>query len=52
MSGHPLDHNDQAANQRLPTNHYPGCTCPPARYQPRRGPKPTNPNCPHHGDQP
>lgn len=31
------------------TNTYQGCTCPPARYNPRR-PKPTNPDCPTHGE--
>lgn len=31
------------------TNTYPGCTCPPARYNPRH-PKPTNPDCPTHGE--
>jgi hypothetical protein len=30
------------------TNTYPGCTCPPARYNPRH-PKPTNPECETHG---
>ncbi|SDK80597.1 hypothetical protein SAMN04487913_103239 [Arthrobacter sp. ok362] len=31
------------------TNTYPGCTCPPWRYNPRY-PKPTNPECPQHGE--
>ena len=33
-----------------PTNTYPGCTCPPWRYSPMY-PKPTNPECPKHGEQ-
>ena len=33
-----------------PTNRYPGCTCPPWRYNPMY-PKPTNPDCPRHGEQ-
>ena len=32
-----------------PTNRYPGCCCPAWRYHPRH-PKPTNPDCPEHGD--
>jgi len=32
------------------TNTYNGCTCPPARYNPKQ-PKPTNPQCKEHGDQ-
>jgi hypothetical protein len=31
-----------------PTNHYPGCTCPPWRYNPRHT-RPTNPDCTEHG---
>lgn len=31
------------------TNRYPGCTCPPWRYHPRY-PKPTDPDCPEHGN--
>jgi hypothetical protein len=31
------------------TNRYAGCTCPPARYSPRH-PKPTNADCPTHGN--
>jgi len=31
------------------TNIYAGCTCPPARYNPKQ-PKPTNLNCPTHGE--
>lgn len=31
------------------TNQYPGCTCPPWRYHPRY-PKPTDPDCPEHGN--
>jgi hypothetical protein len=31
-----------------PTNRYPNCTCPPARYNPK-APKPTSPDCPEHG---
>jgi len=30
------------------TNTYSGCTCPPARYNPRAI-KPTNPDCKQHG---
>jgi hypothetical protein len=30
------------------TNTYPGCTCPPWRYNPMY-PKPTNPECEKHG---
>lgn len=30
------------------TNSYPGCSCPPWRYNPRH-PKPTNPDCLEHG---
>ncbi|MFJ4286628.1 hypothetical protein ACIPY0_13400 [Paenarthrobacter nicotinovorans] len=33
------------------TNTYPGCTCPPWRYNPRH-PKPTTPDCPQHGGVP
>ena len=32
------------------TNTYPGCTCPAWRYNPAH-PKPTNPECPKHGEQ-
>jgi hypothetical protein len=32
-----------------PTNRYPGCICPPWRYNPAH-PKPTDPNCPKHGE--
>ncbi|MEO5317611.1 hypothetical protein PV761_03320 [Arthrobacter sp. CC3] len=32
------------------TNQYPGCCCPPWRYNPRH-PKPTNPDCPQHGTE-
>jgi hypothetical protein len=31
------------------TNQYANCTCPPARYNPTK-PKPTNPDCPTHGN--
>ena len=31
------------------TNSYPGCSCPPWRYNPRH-PRPTNPNCQLHGE--
>jgi hypothetical protein len=31
------------------TNHYPGCSCPPHRYNPRHI-RPTNPDCPEHGE--
>jgi len=31
------------------TNTYPGCTCPPWRYNPAQ-PKPTNPECEKHGN--
>lgn len=33
-----------------PTNRYSDCICPPARYNPRAT-KPTNPDCPTHGDK-
>lgn len=32
------------------TNAYPGCTCPPSRYDPRAT-RPTNPDCPTHGEK-
>ena len=32
-----------------PTNRYPNCCCPPWRYNPMY-PKPTNPECPTHGE--
>lgn len=31
------------------TNTYTGCSCPPARYNPKYQ-KPTNPDCPQHGN--
>ncbi|AXH44425.1 hypothetical protein PP356_gp45 [Arthrobacter phage MargaretKali] len=33
------------------TNREPGCTCPPSRYSPTQQ-RPTNPDCPQHGDNP
>lgn len=37
------------ANGRSRRHPTPGCTCPPWRYHPRH-PKPTNPDCPTHGE--
>ena len=32
------------------TNTYADCTCPPSRYSPTQ-PRPTNPDCPTHGNK-
>lgn len=49
MSGHPVVGTGAESFWHRRTNTYPGCTCPPWRYSPAH-PKPTNPECPTHGD--
>ena len=44
-----MDHDDRKENWSRTTNHYAGCSCPAWRYNPRC-PKPTNPQCPEHGE--
>jgi len=43
-----MDHDCDKENWSRSTNRYPGCTCPPWRYNPRH-PKSTNPECETHG---
>lgn len=45
-----MDYDRDAENWTRAPNRNPGCTCPPWRYNPRHI-RPTNPNCPAHGEQ-
>lgn len=51
---HGREHNDvgvgAASSWHRQPNREPGCTCPPWRYNPRHI-RPTNPECPTHGNR-
>lgn len=44
-----MNHDAGKENWSRGANRY--CACPASRYNPRQ-PKPTEPNCPEHGEQP
>lgn len=50
---HGREHNDvgvgAASSWNRSPNRYSGCSCPPWRYNPRHI-RPTNPDCPTHGE--
>jgi len=49
MSEHPVVGTGSESFWHRRTNTYPGCTCPPWRYNPAQ-PKPTDPDCAKHGE--
>ncbi|WIC89059.1 hypothetical protein SEA_OTTAWA_13 [Arthrobacter phage Ottawa] len=49
---HPVVGTGSDSSWNRPANKTPGCSCPPWRYCPRvQQLRPTNPECPIHGEQ-